>query len=104
MTICQHLTGDVRTEKRTKNASGKGVVHQNNILNISLMYSCCLLHISSANSAAIVKLQSFSDIEISLHCQDRGVYAVIQLCSFKMRGMRRDERNFIILYNIILYV
>ena len=42
MTICQHLTGDVRTEKRTKNVSGKGVVYQNNTLNINLMYSCCL--------------------------------------------------------------
>ena len=98
MTICQHLTGDVRTEKRTKNISGNGVVYENNTLNINLMYSCCLLHICSANSAAIVKCQSFSKIEISLHCQDRGLYTVIQLCSFKMRGVKRDEKNFIILY------
>ena len=56
-----------------------GVVYQNNTLNINLMYSCCLLRISSANSAAIVKLQLFSDIEISLHCQDK---YYIQLCSY----------------------
>ena len=37
------------------------------------------LHISSANSAAIVKLQSFSEIGISLHCQDK---YYIQLCSY----------------------
>ena len=76
------------------------MIYQNNILNIKLMYSCCLLRISSANSAAIVKLQSFSDIEISLHCQDR---YYMQLCSFKMRGVKRDERNFII-YNIFIYI
>ena len=82
MTICQHPTGDVRTEKRTKNVSGKGAVYQNNTLNINLIYSCCLLHISSANSAVIVKHQSFSKVELSLHCQDRGLYTVIQLCSY----------------------
>ena len=43
-------------KRERKNVSGKGVVYQNNTLNINLMYSCCLLHISSANSAAIVKL------------------------------------------------
>ena len=79
LTICQHLTGDVRTEKRTKNIRDKGVVYQNNILNIKLMYSCFSLRISSANSAAVVKLQSFSEIEISLHCQDK---YYIQLCSY----------------------
>ena len=47
MTICQHLTGDVRTEKRTKNVSGKGVVYQNNILNIKLMYSRSFVHLFS---------------------------------------------------------
>ena len=79
LTICQHLTGDVRTGKRTKNIRDKGVVYQNNILNIKLMCSCFSLRISSANSAAIVKLQSFSEIEISLHCQDK---YYIKLCSY----------------------
>ena len=37
----------------------------------------------------------YVDIEISLHVMYG--YAVMQLCSFKMRGMKRDERNFIIL-------
>jgi hypothetical protein len=55
-------------KRERKNASGKGVVYQNNTLNINLMYSYCLLRISSANSAAIVKLQSFSKVELSLHC------------------------------------
>ena len=82
LTTCQHPTGDVRTERERKNVISKGVVYQNNTLNINLMYSYCLLHICSANSAAIVKLQSFSEIEISLHCQDRGLYTVIQLCSY----------------------
>ena len=27
----------------------------------------------------------------------------MQLCSFKMRGVKRDERNFII-YNIFIYI
>ena len=46
-------------EKRKWQGSGMS----NNTLNINLMYSCCLLHISSANSAAIVKRQSFSKVE-----------------------------------------
>jgi hypothetical protein len=50
-------------KRERKNVSGKGVVYQNNTLNINLMYSYCLLHISSANSAAIVKRQSFSKVE-----------------------------------------
>ena len=74
--------GRCENGKRTKKVSDKGVVYQNNTLNINLMYSCCLLHISSANSAAIVKRQSFSEIEISLHCQDIVLYTVIQLCSY----------------------
>ena len=55
--------GRCENGKRTKNVSSKGVVYQNNTLNINLMYSCCLLHISSANSAAIIKRQSFSKVE-----------------------------------------
>ena len=76
MTICRHLTGDMRTEKKTKNVSGKGVVYQNNALKINLIYSCCLLHTSSANSAAIVKRQSFSKVELSLHCYALQRYSV----------------------------
>ena len=41
-------------------------------------------------------------IEISLHtiCG----YAVMQLCSFKMRGVKRDEKKFIIyLYNNYIF-
>ncbi len=38
-------------------------MYQNNILNIKLMCCCFSLRISSANSAAIVKLQSFSKVE-----------------------------------------
>ena len=34
------------------------------------------------------------DVEISLHTIYG--YAVMQLCSFKMRGVKRDEKNFII--------
>ncbi len=55
--------GRCENGKRTKNVSGKGVVYQNNALNINLMYSCCLLHICSSNSAAIVKRQSFGKVE-----------------------------------------
>ena len=71
--------GRCENGKENEKRSGNGVMYQNNTLNINLIYSCCLLHISSANSAAIVKLKSFSDIEISLHCQDK---YYIQLCSY----------------------
>ena len=71
--------GRCKNGKENEKCKWHGVVYQNNPLNINLMYSCCLLHISSANSAAIVKLQSFSDIEISLHCQDK---YYIQLYSY----------------------
>ena len=47
MTICQHLTGDVRTEKGRKNIGGQGVAYQNNILNINLMYSRSFAHLFS---------------------------------------------------------
>ena len=63
--------GRCENGKRTKNVSGKGVVYQNNTLNINLMYSCCLLHISSANSAAIVKnanrLARLNNLYIAMH-------------------------------------
>ena len=71
--------GRCENGKENEKRSGNGVVYQNNPLNINLMHSCFSLLISSANSAAIVKLQSFSDIEISLHCQDK---YYIQLCSY----------------------
>ena len=102
MTICQHLTGVVRTEKRTKNVSGKGVVYQNNALNINLMYSCCLLYISLANSAAIVKRQSFSKVELSLHCYALQRYSVTAL-QLKSSLCQNPKRKFII-YNIIYYI
>ena len=47
MTICQRLTGDVRTEKWTKNIREQGVVYQNNILNINLMCSRSLAQLFS---------------------------------------------------------
>ena len=102
MTICQHLTGDVRTEKRTKNIRDKGVVYQNNILNIKLMYSCCLLRISSANSATIVNSNRLVILKFHYIVKTSTIYSytVMQLCSFKMRGMIRDKRNFIIYINI----
>ena len=71
--------GRCKNGKENENVSGNGVVYQNNTLNINLMHPCFSLLISSANSAAIVKLQSFSEIEISLHCQDK---YYIQLCSY----------------------
>ena len=71
--------GRCENGKENENVRGNGVVYQNNILNIKLMHSCFSLRISSANSAAIVKLQSFGEIEISLHCQDK---YYIQLCSY----------------------
>ena len=40
-------------------------------------------------------------IEISLHTIYS--YAVMQLCSFKMRGVKRDEKNFIIYIYIYIY-
>ena len=43
------------------------------------------------------------DIKISLHTIYG--YAVMQLCSFKMRGVKRDEKNFIIyILSIIIYI
>lgn len=98
MTICQRLTGDVRTEKRTKNAGGKEWIVKNNTLNIKLIYAYIFLRICSASSAAIVKRQSFDKIEISLYYQEE---RNMQLCSyavmqFFLRGVKRDERNFII--------
>ena len=77
--------GRCENGKENEKRKWQGSSISNNTLNINLIYSCCLLHISSANSAAIVKRQSFSEIEISLHCQDGGTiysYTVIQLCSY----------------------
>lgn len=68
MTICQHLTGDVRTEKWTKNIRGQGAVCQNNILNINLMYSRNLAHLFSKTVRLSLKCQPSCSIEISLHC------------------------------------
>ena len=44
----------------------------------------------------------YVDIEISLHCLVLTIYgyAVMQLCSFKMRGVKREENKF---YYILIY-
>ena len=43
------------------------------------------------------------DIEISLHCLVLTIYGytVMQLCSFKMRGVKREENKF---YYILIYI
>ena len=66
-TICQHLMGDVRTEKRERNVRNKEWCSQNNILNISMMRICVFLRIRSVNIAIVVKMPTLINIEISLH-------------------------------------
>ena len=43
-----------------------------------------------------------ADVEISLHCLVLTIYGytVMQLCSFKMRGVKREENKF---YYILIY-
>ena len=98
MTICQRLTGDVRTESERKNIRGQGVVFQNNILNINLMYSRSLAHLFSKTVWLSLKCQPSRRIEISLHCHKEDY---MQLCSyavFFLRGMKRDEKKFYYIY------
>ena len=103
MTICQHLTGDVRTKKWTKYIRGKGVVYQNNPLNIKLMYSRSFAHLFSKTVRLPLNANRLIRLKISLHYKEEHY---MQLCSytviqFFLRGGVWKGMKEILLYNIL---
>ena len=94
--------GRCENGKVNEKHKGQGVVYQNNHLNINLMHSRCLCTFVQQTVRLLLKIQYLVKLKF-LYVVVKELYAVMQLCSFFMRGVKRGEKKFYYIYNNYIF-
>ena len=78
---------------------------QSNPLNINLMYSSCFCLFVQQTVRLLLNPNRLAGLKYLYITIKRTIcsYAVIQLCSFFLRGVKRDEKKFYYIYNNYIF-